>query len=80
MTKERGETPTPDEPPREPAQPGSWRPEDMTQAAGQMRAPTTQSGLGGCLGILGKMVLTFIIGVFVLGGLIFATCFLAMQR
>jgi hypothetical protein len=52
----------------------------MTYAADHLKAKPPQSGLDGCLSVVGKIVLTLIVGIFLLGGLIFATCFLAMRR
>jgi len=75
-----GETPTPEEPPREPTQPTAWHPEDMTYAADHLKAKRPQSELDGCLSVIGKIVLTLFVGIFLLGGLIFATCFLSMRR
>lgn len=75
------ETPTPHEPPPEPGERASWHPEDMTKAVDHARPPPPpRSGFDGCLEIVGKIILTFFIGIFVIGGLIFATCFLGMQR
>jgi hypothetical protein len=75
-----GETPTPDEPPHQPAQPVAWRPEDMNYAADHIKPKPPQSELDGCLAVIGKIVLTLVIGIFLLGGLVFATCFLSMRR
>lgn len=71
----------PDEPPSEPAEPTAWRPEDIAGAAERLQAKRApQSELDGCLTAIGKILLTLLIGIFVLGGLIFATCFLGMRR
>jgi hypothetical protein len=80
MMQNPGETPTPDEPPHEPPQPTAWRPEDMSYAADHIKPKPPQSGLDGCLTVVGKIVLTLFIGIFLLGGLVFATCFLSMRR
>jgi hypothetical protein len=47
--------------------------------------PSAQSneperGLDGCLILAGKVILVLVIGIFVLAGLVFATCFLAFRR
>jgi hypothetical protein len=44
------------------------------------RSIEPQSGLGGCLIVAGKVILVLVIGIFVLAGLVFATCFLAFRR
>lgn len=75
-----GETPTPDEPPREPSGSAKWHPEDLKSAADHLRPKPPETALGGCLTVLGKILLTLVIGIFLLGGLVFATCFLAMRR
>ena len=76
MIENPDETPAPDEPPK----PGAWRRDDLTHAVGPSRPQPPQGGLDGCLTVLGKIILTLFIGIFVLGGLVFATCFLGMRR
>jgi len=70
-------------PPDERPSPSKWRPEEITTAVESTR-PTDQyrpqGGLDGCLAAIGKGILILVIGVFVLGGLVFATCFLGLQR
>jgi hypothetical protein len=34
----------------------------------------------GCMVAIGKAILVLVIGIFVLGALVFATCFLSMRR
>lgn len=75
-----GETPTPEEPPREPTQQTAWRPEDMLHATDHIKPKPPQSELDGCLAVFGKIVLTIVVGIFLIGGLIFATCFLSFRR
>ena len=62
--------PPPDPPPdhgRWPSPPHGSRPQPE---------PSTFEG---CLVIFGKVVLVLVVGVFVLAGLVFATCFLSMR-
>ena len=73
------------EPPVEPHDPGPqgpWRPDDLSTAAEHRRADNKPppSTADGCLAAVGKAVLIFVIGIFVLAGLVFATCFLSFRR
>jgi len=68
--------------PNDPGPQGPWRPDELSTAAEHRRAsnrppPSTAEG---CLAALGKAVLIVVVGIFVLAGLVFATCFLAFRR
>lgn len=77
-----GEPPV-EPPPEQPPSSAKWRPEDLTTVGDGIRPEPErrqQSELDGCLAAIGKGILILFIGIFVLGGLIFATCFLSLRR
>ena len=59
-----------------PTEPPEQRPPQDNQPHMQEEPATFE----GCMVALGKIIIALVIGVFVLGALVFATCFLSLRR